>query len=160
MNMDMDNNYIINNDNIYLLEQPIELQNEISNYLPLNKLINLNEVCVKLNDNVDIKTRISNLKFIITINIINDWYLHSYESRILKNIVKKLYENDKINKEIYNKLNTNSVYEFDKSIGWGIFDLTPNVWSEIYNTRDIEWSYNESNFLRDYYNIYGPNNIY
>ena len=101
-----------------LLKQPIELQKNIYNFLNLYKLKKLNEVCVELNNNIDIKVQIINLKLIKEYNIINDWYLHSYESKILRNIVKKLYNNEDINKETYKKLNTDSVYDFDKSIGF------------------------------------------
>ena len=134
-----------------LLKQPIELQKNIYKFLNLYKLKKLNEVCVELNNNIDIKVQIINLKLIKEINIINDWYLHSYESKILRNIVKKLYNNEDINKETYKKLNTDSVYDFDKSIGWGLSIITiPNIWRKIYNSRDINWSYEERNFLRDY----------
>lgn len=145
------------NDNIYLLKQPIELQNEIYNYLPLNKLISLNEVCVKLNNSIDIKKKIKNLKLIKKQSIIDDWYLHTYESKVLTSIIYKLYKNEKIEKYIYDKLNTNSVYEFDKIIGWGVSDVIDNIWCELFYSSHIEWSCEELDFLRDYYHIYGFN---
>ena len=42
------------------------------------------------------------------------------------------------------------MYDFDKSIGWGLSIITiPNIWRKIYNSRDINWSYEEKNFLKN-----------
>jgi hypothetical protein len=99
---------------------------------------------------LDFKQLLDNYIYILP--IINKWKYDAHLSIIMFNIKFKLYTNHVITDEFYCNLNTNSINEFDKAIGYTYLEM--ESWLDCFSFNEISWTYEEQKFIKDYYDIF------
>jgi hypothetical protein len=105
------------------------------NKLILNDYIRLTKQCITI------------------VPILELWQFLAHNSKIMCNIKQKLYNNEVITYNYYKNINTNSLREFDISIGWGNNKFQDDLWINIFSFNNIAWTEEEHVFLSFNYGI-------
>jgi len=114
-------------------------------YILVSKYIN--KVLVE-----DLKKLLNN--FMIISPLIKLWNYQAHNSTIMFSIKTKLYYNECISYNDYNNLNSNTIEEFDDSIGWNNSYIDELYWINIFNLTFIKWTEEEKIFLGFNYRVY------
>lgn len=86
--------------------------------------------------------------------LIKLWNYQAHNFIIMNNIKDKLYNSNCITLNYYNQLNSNTIEEFDESIGWNNSYIDDLYWINIFNLTFIEWTEEEKIFLGFNYRVY------
>ena len=86
--------------------------------------------------------------------LIKLWNYQAHNFIIMNSIKDKLYKSNCITLNYYNQLNSNTIEEFDESIGWNNSYIDDLYWINIFNLTFIEWTEEEKIFLGFNYRVY------
>jgi len=132
-------------------EHIITILNNNRSLLNYNKYILISKYISKILIE-ELKKMINNSMIISP--LIKLWNYQAHNFIIMNNIKDKLYNSNCITLNYYNQLNSNTIEEFDESIGWNNSYIDDLYWINIFNLTFIEWTEEEKIFLGFNYRVY------
>jgi hypothetical protein len=138
-----------------IVNLPNEILENLNNIFSLKLLFKFSKSC-KLFYFLFLKNKINLIDYYKLWKI---WYNKYIESKIISNIIEKLYLSSSIDIYTYLNLNTSSLDNLDKTIEWNRSYWDKEIWREYFIPRIsggeyVEWNDKELNFLEQNYNIF------